>query len=65
MLTSVFHGRGAMVLPDSREYILCVVVQVSLLLRLHFDYLGKRVRDKIKLEYDGIEDLPHPKSLHE
>ena len=37
-----------MVLPDSREYILCVVVQVSLLLRLHFDYLGNRVRNKIK-----------------
>ena len=54
-----------MVLPDSREFFLCVVVQVGLLLRLHFDYLGKRVRDKIKLEYDGIEDLPHPKSLHE
>ena len=35
-------------LPDSREFFLCVVVQVGLLLRLHFDYLGKRVRDKIK-----------------
>ena len=53
-----------MVLPDSREYFLCVVVQVGLLLRLHFDYLGERVRDEIKLGYDGIEDLPHPKSLH-
>ena len=35
-------------LPDSREFFLCVVVQVGLLLRLHFDYLGKRVKDNIK-----------------
>ena len=63
MLTSVFHGRGAMVLPDSREYFLCIVVQVGLLLRLHFDYLGKRVKDKNLVQWK--EDLPHPKSLHE
>ena len=52
-----------MVLPDSREYFLCIVVQVGLLLRLHFDYLGKRVKDKNLVQWK--EDLPHPKSLHE
>ena len=37
-----------MVLPDSREFFLCVVVQVGLLLRLHFDYLITKVRGIMK-----------------